>query len=68
MNKCPYCETINNDFMVMNQTVEYSRIELAMNRQGMLRTRCYDVSGDSFETQDIIEIKYCPMCGKQIVK
>lgn len=66
MNKCPYCDTINNDFVAMNQTVEYSGIELAMNRQGMLRARYYDVNGDTFETQDIVEIKYCPMCGKQI--
>lgn len=52
----------------MNQTMEYSGIELAINRQGMLRARYYDVNGDVFEVQDFVEIKYCPMCGKKIVK
>ena len=67
---CQYCDSNCNDFVVMNQTMEYSGIELAINRQGMLRTRYYDVNGDVFETQDkdIIEIKYCPLCGRKFNK
>lgn len=61
--KCPYCEAISNDFTVINQTSEYSGIEIALNRQGMLRTRALDFH-DELITQDIIEIKYCPLCGK----
>lgn len=65
---CQYCDSNYNDFVVMNQTMEYSGIELAINRQGMLRARYYDVNGDVFETQDIIEIKYCPLCGRKFNK
>ena len=48
--------------------MEYSGIELAINRKGMLRARYYDVNRDVFETQDIIEIKYCPLCGRKFNK
>lgn len=34
--KCPYCESGTNDFVPMNQAVEYSGIEMAVNRQGIL--------------------------------
>lgn len=63
--KCPYCEADNNDFVQLNQTVEYSGIELAINRQGMLRVRYYDLNGDTFAVQDILNIKHCPMCGRE---
>ena len=32
--KCSYCEVDTNDFVQMNQTVGYSGIEIAINRQG----------------------------------
>jgi hypothetical protein len=35
--KCPYCESGTNDFVPMNQAVEYSGIEMAVNRQGKLK-------------------------------
>lgn len=63
---CQYCEKRSyNDFVPMNQTMEYSGIELAVNCQGMLRARYYDINGDTFESQDIVNIKYCPLCGKR---
>jgi hypothetical protein len=63
---CQYCELRNNnDFVAMNQTMEYSGIELAINCQGMLRARYYDINGDTFESQDIVNIKRCPMCGRK---
>ena len=65
--KCPYCEQKTNDFVVMNQTVKYSGIEISVNRQGILRTRVLDDHG-SFATQDIVEIHHCPLCGKQFMK
>lgn len=65
--KCPYCESGTNDFVPMNQAVEYSGIEIAVNRQGMLRVRVLDDDG-SFTTQDIIEIRNCPLCGKRFMK
>lgn len=65
--KCPYCEQGTNDFVMMNQTRKYSRIDISVNRQGMLRTRVFDDNG-CFSSQDIVEIHYCPLCGKQFVK
>lgn len=61
--RCPYCESGTNDFVPMNQTVEYSGIEMAVNRQGMLMVRVLDDDG-SFTTQDVIEIRNCPLLPK----
>jgi len=67
--KCPYCENDTNDFIILNQTVEYSGIEMAVNRQGCLRVRTYpDGTENNFDSQDIVEIKYCPNCGKRFMK
>ena len=60
------CQANNNDFIAINHTTEYSGIELAINRQGMLRARYYDINGgDVFESQDIVNIKHCPFCGRE---
>jgi hypothetical protein len=66
MAKCKYCKAENNDFVQLNDTVDYSGIEISLNRQGMLRVRYYDVNDPDFVTQDIINIKYCPICGKHL--
>ena len=63
---CPYCDTKTNDFIPINQTVEYSGIEIALNRQGMLRVRVYESGQETFNAQDIVEIKYCPNCGAKM--
>lgn len=68
---CPYCEAPTNDFIQMNQnTIDYSCIEISINRQGILRARTYVRKDDLFlyEHQDIIEINYCPLCGKPFRK
>ena len=65
---CPYCDAETNDFVPINQTVEYSGIEIALNRQGMLRVRVYESGQETFTTQDIVEIKYCPNCGCKMDK
>ena len=62
--KCAYCEGENNQFVLFNVSGEYSGIEMALNPQGMFRVRVLD-SCDSFTTQDIVTIKYCPMCGRK---
>ena len=64
--RCPYCEGENNDFIPLNQTVEYSGIEMSLNRQGMLRVRVYEPGKATFTTQDIVEIKRCPNCGAKM--
>lgn len=60
---CKYCQHENNDFVILNETTDYSGIEMALNRQGMLRVR-YDYSQVWF-SEDIINVKFCPMCGKK---
>ena len=63
---CKFCEADNNDFVIMNDTIDYSGIEMAINRQGMLRVRYYMYNGiDRFESQDILNVKHCPMCGRE---
>ncbi len=64
---CKYCEHENNDFIILNDTVEYSDIEMALNRQGVLRVRCFEQGEyDLFYSQDIINVKFCPMCGRKL--
>lgn len=63
--KCPYCESGTNDFVPMNQTAEYSGIEMSVNRQGMLRVRVLDDDG-GFTTQDIVEIRSWSAVRKEI--
>ena len=62
--KCKYCEHENNDFVALNDTKEYSGLEIAMNKQGMLRIRHYS-SNALWATQDIVNIKHCPICGRK---
>ena len=63
---CPYCDAKTNAFIPINQTVEYSGIEIALNRQGMLRVRVYESGQETFTAQDIVEIKFCPNCGAKM--
>lgn len=62
--KCAYCDRKDNDFIPLNQTVDYSGIEMSLNKQGMLRVRYYDINDPNFVTQDIVKIKFCPNCGR----
>ena len=61
---CNHCmPSGKHDFISLNDTVEYSGIEIALNDQGMLRIRVYDKG--ELETQDIVNITYCPFCGRR---
>jgi len=62
---CKYCEHQNNDFIILNETTAYSNIEMALNKQGMFRIRHYEDDGWIWFTQDVINIKFCPVCGKE---
>jgi hypothetical protein len=63
--KCPYCETDDNDFVYLTPYSHYSGIEIAINRQGMLRVRHYSHKEKNFISQDIVNIEYCPRCGRK---
>lgn len=68
---CKCCAANSNDFIILNTTKEYSGIEMAVNRQGMLRIRVYDENehdDEIFLTQDILELDYCPLCGNAFSK
>ena len=57
---CKYCDRNDNDFVLLNETSEYGGIEMALNRQGMLRTRYYDDNSRIWFSEDIINVKFCP--------
>ena len=63
--KCKYCEHENNDFVVLNETKEYSGVEIALNRQGILRVRFYEGYNQLWSTEDIMSVEFCPMCGRE---
>ena len=63
--KCDYCNGKDNRFMRLNKTKDYSAIEMSLNPQGMLRVRVGDDGTGNFVTQDIINVRYCPMCGRR---
>lgn len=65
---CWLCEKntkTNHSFIALNSdTIEYSNLELAMCKN-MLRARYFNNEG-YMVSQDIIPIKYCPYCGKEL--
>lgn len=63
MKPCPFCAQCDNRFSALRVPSKYSGIEIAINPQGMLRVRVYDDEG--LKTQDIVHVKYCPMCGQK---
>ena len=67
MKKCVICDSGDNAFVLLNDQWEYSGIQIAVNRQGMLRCRSFEEGKDviDFLSQDIINIQYCPICGKK---
>jgi len=65
---CKFCDKDNTDFGLLNETMEYSGIEIAMLFKGMLRARYYPTLSyeDLFENQDIVNINFCPICGRSL--
>ena len=62
---CQYCMERNNDFVLLNNSNMYSGIDIEINRQGMLRVRVFNDEMDGFVTQDILNVRYCPLCGRK---
>lgn len=64
--QCEFCAAEDNEFRLLNaNTMAYSGIGIALNRQGLLRVRTYN-HHTQFETQDIIRVKHCPNCGARM--
>ena len=65
-SSCKFCGAETNDFQILNPaTCRYSCIDLAINRQGMLRTRIHPSPDWDEHLQEILQIQYCPMCGRR---
>jgi C4-type Zn-finger protein len=62
---CKVCDRENNDFVILNETEDFSFIEISLNKQGMLRVRLIDNQG-RITSQDIINIEFCPICGRKM--
>lgn len=63
---CKFCGAETNDFSILNPgTCRYSCVDLAINRQGMLRARVHPSSNWDEYLQEVLQIKYCPMCGRR---
>lgn len=61
---CEYCDSNTRYFHCLNQTLEYSGIDIALSPLGILRCRVDFGTGDGL--QDIVRINYCPMCGRKL--
>ena len=45
---------------------DYSGIEAGfINNDGLFRIRVFD-ENDDLQTQDIVSLNYCPMCGRKL--
>ena len=66
MKRCKFCESTNNEFISLNDTVDYSGIEISLHNKGMLRCRYYEDEENNFKSQDIVNIKFCPFCGNKL--
>ena len=62
---CPVCNCDSTDNIPLNDTTKYSGIEISLNKLGELRVRTYSDSSDYWESQDIINLKYCPLCRRK---
>lgn len=62
---CEYCKS-RTEFIPLNTTADYSGLEFALC-DNILRVRYYPSNDHMhFETQDLINIKFCPMCGRRL--
>lgn len=62
---CKFCSGNSSAFRTVNATALYSGIEMAMGTSGLFRVRVLTDNGESFTTQEIIQMRYCPACGRK---
>ena len=60
---CPICDMNYKHFVTINETVDYSGIEIAVHPFGMLRVRSRH---EKTMYADVVNINYCPICGKKL--
>lgn len=69
---CPYCTPTPDNRLLNEGTYDLSRIDIKIVGKGrVLRVRSYNVNAnvddDIYETQECVLIKYCPICGRDLV-
>lgn len=63
---CEYCEDkVDRYYKNLTTTAEYSGLEISLHPKGTLRVRAY-LGDDLFKAQDIVNVNYCPMCGRKL--
>ena len=63
---CVYCKPKRDgDSYCMNYPEDHG-IEITMDHKGELRVRYYEDYEDTVSAQDIIDINFCPMCGRDL--
>ena len=61
---CKYCDE-ENYYEQLTTTAEYSGLEISLHPKWTLRVRAY-LGKELFEAQDIVNVKYCPICGRRL--
>lgn len=66
---CRICGEQDNGFTGLRSNESslcvFSSIEFSLNRQGMLRARVYDDTHNQISAQDVVQLNYCPICGRK---
>lgn len=65
MNKCTICNGKHGtDFVVINpHAAGDSGIQVAINKQGMMRIRYFDNTSIKHKSEEIVKLIHCPICG-----
>lgn len=60
------CECCSKGFAVLGNTMDYSGLEFAMMNR-VIRVRYFPTHKyDTFQTQAMLPVKFCPMCGRRL--
>lgn len=69
LKQCVYCDKNCNGFQPLNDTEEYSGIQIAFHHSGMLRVRVFKEDEEFVPhvvMQDVINLQICPKCGRSL--
>ena len=65
VHMCKCCDQPGKESVEINDSAAYSGIQIEINKQGMLRVRYYGSRSILFESQDIVNVPFCPIYGKK---